>query len=237
MGKGFMDFFNTNSFDILGLQEVKMQREQGDFDFGEYHQFWNSAEKKGYSGTLVLAKQEPLSVAYGMGISRHDQEGRIITLEYADFYYITVYTPNSKRELARLDYRMEWEDDFRAFLCKLAERKPVVVCGDLNVAHKEIDLKNPKTNTNNAGFTPQERENMTALLEAGFVDTFRYKYPDKEDVYTWWSYMSQSRSRNIGWRIDYFLVSNAIKEAIVEACIYDQVMGSDHCPVGLVLDI
>ena len=236
-----MDFFNTYNFDILGLQEIKMNREQGDFDFGKYHQFWNSAEKKGYSGTAVFAKKEPLSVAYGMGIPHHDQEGRIITLEYEGFYFVTVYTPNSQNELRRLDYRMEWEDDFRAYVCSLTNKtkkaKPVVICGDLNVAHTEIDLKNPKSNVKNAGFTPQEREKMTTLLDAGFVDSFRYKYPDKLAAYTWWSYMSQSRSRNAGWRIDYFLVSEPFKDTISEANIYDQVMGSDHCPVGLTLEL
>lgn len=233
MNKGFMDFFEGHDFDIIGLQEIKMNREQADFDFGGYCQFWNSAEKKGYSGTLILSKKEPLTVFYGMGITHHDQEGRIITLEYEDFYYVTVYTPNSQDKLKRLDYRMEWEDDFRGYLCGLAAKKGVIVCGDLNVAHKEIDLKNPKTNTKNAGFSPQEREKFTALLEAGFVDTFRYKYPDKQDAYTWWSYMNQARSRNAGWRIDYFLVSEPLKDVINEASIYNEVMGSDHCPVGL----
>ena len=233
MNKGFMDFFNAHNFDILSLQEIKMNREQGDFDFGDYHQYWYSAEKKGYSGTAIFSKKEPLSATYGMGIERHDHEGRIITLEYEDFYYVTVYTPNSKNELLRLDYRMEWEDDFRAYVCGL--NKPVVICGDLNVAHKEIDLKNPKTNTKSAGFTPQEREKMTMLLEAGFIDTYRYKYPDKTGAYTWWSFISNARSRNAGWRIDYYLVSEPLKDSIAEVMIYDQVMGSDHCPVGLTL--
>jgi len=235
MNKGFMDFFSNQDFDLLSLQEIKMNREQGDFNFGEYHQFWNSAEKKGYSGTAVFAKKEPLAVTYGMGIPQHDTEGRIITLEYETFYYVTVYTPNAQRGLLRLDYRMAWEDDFRAYVCGLAAQKGVVICGDLNVAHQEIDLKNPKSNTKNAGFTPQEREKMTTLLEAGFIDTFRYKYPDKLDAYTWWSYMSQARSRNIGWRIDYFLVSESLKNSIAEVDIYDQIMGSDHCPVVLEL--
>ena len=235
MNKGFMDFFNDQSFDILGLQEIKMTRDQGDYDFGDYHQFWYSAEKKGYSGTAVFSKKEPISATYGMGIAHHDKEGRIITLEYENFYYITVYTPNSQNELKRLGYRMEWEDDFRAYLCGLASKKGVILCGDLNVAHKEIDLKNPKSNRKNAGFTPEEREKMTTLLEAGFIDTFRYKYPDKESAYTWWSYMGQARSRNAGWRIDYFLVSEKLRDNIVEADIYDKVMGSDHCPVGLTL--
>jgi len=234
MNKGFMDFFDRG-FDILSLQEIKMNREQASFDFGEYHQFWNSAEKKGYSGTAVFSKKEPLSVSYGMGIERHDKEGRIITLEYEAFYHVTVYTPNSQDGLRRLDYRMDWEDDFRAFLCDF--KKPVIICGDLNVAHKEIDLKNPKTNTKNPGFTPQERDKMTQLLEAGFVDSFRYKYPDKIDAYSWWSYRAGARGRNVGWRIDYYLVSDALKNSVIDAEIYDQVMGSDHCPVALHLEM
>jgi len=233
MGKGFMDFFARN-FDILSLQEIKMNKEQGDFDFGEYHQFWNSAEKKGYSGTAIFSKKEPISVAYGMGIPHHDKEGRIITLEFDQFYYLTVYTPNSQDGLKRLDYRMEWEDDFKAYVCGLP--KPVVICGDLNVAHKEIDLKNPKTNTKNAGFTPQEREKMTALLDAGFVDTYRHIHPDKEGAYSWWSYRAAARSRNVGWRIDYYLVSEALKNNIIDVEIYPDVLGSDHCPVGLALE-
>lgn len=232
MNKGFMDFFNRE-FDILGLQEIKMTRDQAEFDFGDCHQFWNSAEKKGYSGVAVFAKNEPLSVIYGMGITDHDKEGRIITLEYPDFYYMTVYTPNSQNELARLDYRMQWENDFRDFACSLADKKGVIICGDLNVAHTEIDLKNPKTNTKSAGFSPQEREKFSALLDAGFVDTFRYKHPDETGAYTWWSYMNQARSRNAGWRIDYFLVSAGLAGAIEEVSIYSDVMGSDHCPVGL----
>jgi len=250
MGKGFMDFFNQHSFDILSLQEIKMNREQGDFDFGDYHQYWNSAEKKGYSGTAIFSKEKPLNATYGMGIDRHDKEGRIITLEYEKFYYVTVYTPNSQDGLKRLGYRMEWEDDFRVYLCNLENgvngasetkesknKKPVLVCGDLNVAHTEIDLKNPKTNTKNAGFTPEEREKMTALLAAGFVDTFRYKFPDKRDAYTWWSYRGGARGRNAGWRIDYYLASESLKDSVAEAIIYDQVMGSDHCPVGLKLEV
>lgn len=234
MGKGFMDFFNAQQFDIIGLQEIKMTREQGDFDFGRYHQFWNSAEKKGYAGTAVFTKKKPISVSYGMGIPRHDTEGRIITLEYDSFYFVTVYTPNSQNELKRLDYRMEWEDDFRGFVCALP--KPVIICGDLNVAHKEIDLKNPKTNTKNAGFTPQEREKLSALLDSGFTDTYRHLYPDKEGAYTWWSFRGQSRSRNTGWRIDYFLISDPLIAALQEADIYNEVMGSDHCPVGVVFN-
>jgi len=235
MTKGFMDFITNNDFDIIGLQEIKMLQEQADFEFPGYHVFWNSAEKKGYSGTLVLSKQTPLQVIYGMGIPEHDNEGRIITLEFDNFYFTTVYTPNSKRELLRLPYRMEWEDAFRAFLHSFD--KPVVICGDLNVAHKEIDLKNPKTNTKNAGFTPEERAKMTELLDSGFVDTYRTMYPDKTDAYTWWSYFGQSRAKNVGWRIDYFLVSENIKDIVQTAEIYPDVHGSDHCPVGLTLSL
>ena len=230
MGKGFMDFF-AHDFDILGLQEIKMNREQGDFDFGDYHQFWNSAEKKGYSGTAIFSKEKPISVVYGMNVEHHDKEGRIITLEFDDFYYITVYTPNSQDGLKRLDYRMEWEDDFRTFVNGFS--KPVIICGDLNVAHKEIDLKNPKTNTKNAGFTPEEREKMTTLLSSGFIDTYRHFHPDKEGAYSWWSYRGGARERNAGWRIDYFLVSESLRNNIIDVEIYDHIMGSDHCPVGL----
>jgi len=235
MTKGFMDFFNDGDYDIIGLQEIKMLQEQADFEFPGYHAYWNSAEKKGYSGTLVLSKEKPLNVTYGMGIPEHDNEGRIITLEFEKYFFITAYTPNSKRELLRLDYRMEWEDAFRNYLNSLP--KPVVVCGDLNVAHKEIDLKNPKTNTRNAGFTIEERNKMTELLDAGYIDTFRNFYPDKTDAYSWWSYMGQARAKNVGWRIDYFLVSDSLKDNIKEATIHPTVMGSDHCPVGLVLEI
>ncbi|MCL2387449.1 MAG: exodeoxyribonuclease III [Defluviitaleaceae bacterium] len=235
MGKGFMDFFNAGNYDIIGIQETKMQPEQADFSFEGYHAFWNSAEKKGYSGTLVLSKKKPLSVKNGMGVEEHDHEGRIIAAEYEKFYFITVYTPNSQRGLLRLDYRMRWEDDFRTYLSGF--NKPVVVCGDLNVAHKEIDIKNAKSNTKNAGFTPQEREKMTALLAAGYVDTFRHLYPDKKDAYSWWSYMGRARENNVGWRIDYFLTSEALRPAIREAIILPDVFGSDHCPVGLTLEI
>ncbi|MCL2839823.1 MAG: exodeoxyribonuclease III [Defluviitaleaceae bacterium] len=235
MGKGFMDFLSNNDFDLVGLQETKMQPDQADFSFSGYHVYWNSAEKKGYSGTLVLSKQEPIRVKYDMGIEEHDREGRIIALEFEHFHYITVYTPNSQRGLTRLDYRMRWEDDFKSYLN--AFKKPVVVCGDLNVAHKEIDLKNPKSNVKNAGFTPEERAKMTDLLADGYTDTFRYLYPDKTDAYSWWSYMGQSRQRNVGWRIDYFLVSDALKTTIREATISPDVHGSDHCPVGLILDV
>jgi exodeoxyribonuclease-3 len=234
MKNGFMNFLREGDFDIVGLQETKMQKEQADFEFAGYHAFWNSAEKKGYSGTLALSKKEPLSVKYGMGIDEHDSEGRIITLEFEKFFFATIYTPNSQRELARLDYRMRWEDDFRAWLGCF--EKPVVVCGDLNVAHKEIDLKNPKSNTKNAGFTPQEREKMTKLLESGYIDTFRHLYPDEKDAYTWWSYMFKSREKNVGWRIDYFLVSEILRSAIREALIFPKILGSDHCPVGLFLE-
>ena len=233
--KGFFDFLDSNDFDIIGLQETKMLKEQATFDFPGYHVYWNSAEKKGYSGTLLLTKKEPLKVTYGMGIEEHDKEGRIITAEYDKFYFVTIYTPNSKRELLRLDYRMVWEDAFREYLHSLD--KPVIVCGDLNVAHKEIDLKNPKTNTKNAGFTPEEREKMTTLLDSGFVDTFRHLYPDTVDAYSWWSYMGQARSKNVGWRIDYFLVTDDIKGKIKEAKIMPEVLGSDHCPVVLEVDI
>jgi len=235
MTKGFMDFVENNDYDIIGLQETKMQPDQADFSFPNYHTYWNSAEKKGYSGTLVLSKEKPLNVTYGMGIEEHDKEGRIITLEFEKFFFITVYTPNSKRELLRLAYRMEWENAFRTYLHSLG--KPAVVCGDLNVAHKEIDLKNPKTNVKNAGFTPEERAKMTKLLDSGFVDTYRHVYPDKTDAYSWWSYMGQARAKNVGWRIDYFLVSNALKDAIVDATIHPDILGSDHCPVGLQLDM
>ena len=234
MSKGFMGFLD-NDFDIVGLQETKMQPSQADFSFPGYHTYWNSAEKKGYSGTLVLSKTKPISVTNGMGIPQHDNEGRIIALEFENFYYINVYTPNAQRELTRLAYRMTWEDDFRAFL--RGYNKPVVVCGDLNVAHKEIDLKRPKANVGNAGFTPEERAKMTELLSAGYVDSFRHLYPDKIDAYSWWSYMGQSRAKNTGWRIDYFLVSEALAPAIKEAKIYPDVFGSDHCPVGLTLGL
>ncbi|MCL2528272.1 MAG: exodeoxyribonuclease III [Defluviitaleaceae bacterium] len=234
MGKGFMDILD-NDYDIVGLQETKMQPDQADFEFPGYNVYWNSAEKKGYSGTLVLSREKPISVANGMGIEEHDKEGRIITLEYEKFYFITIYTPNSKRELLRLPYRMIWEDAFRGYLASL--KKPVVICGDLNVAHKEIDIARPKSNTRSAGFTQEERDKMTELQTAGYTDTFRHLYPDKKDAYTWWSYMGKSREKNVGWRIDYFMVSDAIAPAIKEATIHADIHGSDHCPVGLVLDI
>ncbi len=235
LGKGFEEFFNQTDADVFCLQETKLQPEQVEVAFDGYHQYFNSAVKKGYSGTALFSKKEPISVTFDMGIEKHDSEGRIITAEYEDFYLVTVYTPNSQRELARLDYRMEWEEDFREFLLNLDQKKPVVVCGDLNVAHKEIDLKNPKSNTKNAGFTIDERNKMTKLLESGFIDTFRYKYPEAVDAYTWWSYMFKAREKNVGWRIDYFLASERLKDRIEDGLIFHEAMGSDHCPVGLIL--
>ena len=237
MGKGFMDYFRAADADFFCLQETKMQPGQADIPSAGYLLYMNSAEKKGYSGTAIFAKREPLSVRYGIGLPEHDHEGRVITLEYPSFYLVTVYTPNSQRGLTRLDYRMTWEDAFRAYLLDLDREKPVVVCGDMNVAHQEIDLKNPKSNTQNAGFTPQEREKMTALLDAGFTDTFRYLYPDRRDIYSWWSYMFHARENNAGWRIDYFLVSSRIRDQIREAGIETEILGSDHCPVTLDLEI
>ncbi len=235
VGKGFLDFVQAQDADIFCLQETKLQEGQIDLDLSGYHQYWNYAEKKGYSGTAVFTKEEPLSAAYGIGIEEHNHEGRVITLEYPDYYFITVYTPNSQNELARLDYRMKWEDDFLSYLKKLEEKKPVIFCGDLNVAHKEIDLKNPKTNRKNAGFTDEERAKFTALTEAGFIDTFRYFYPDLEGAYSWWSYRFSARAKNAGWRIDYFLVSECLGSRLQDALIYKDVMGSDHCPVGLIM--
>ena len=237
VGKNFMDFFKEIDADIFCIQESKLQQGQIDLELPGYHQSWNYAEKKGYSGTAIFTKKEPLSVSYGIGIEEHDKEGRVITLEYDKFYMITVYTPNSQNELARLSYRMEWEDAFRAYLKKLEETKPVVVCGDLNVAHKEIDLKNPKTNRKNAGFTDEEREKFSILLENGFIDTFRYFYPDLEGIYSWWSYRFQARAKNAGWRIDYFLISNSLKDHLKGAHIHTDILGSDHCPVECILEI
>ena len=231
--KGFMDYFKEVDADIFCIQESKLQQGQVELDLPGYHQYWNYAEKKGYSGTAIFAKKEPLSVSYGIGIPEHDQEGRVITMEYPDFYIITVYTPNSQDGLARLSYRMQWEKDFLAYLKKLEEKKPVIFCGDLNVAHQEIDLKNPKTNHKNAGFTDEERACFSALLEAGFIDTFRYFYPDKTGIYSWWSYRFQARAKNAGWRIDYFCVSESLKDRLAGAAIHTEVMGSDHCPVEL----
>lgn len=231
VGKGFLEFFKEVDADIFCIQETKMQAGQLELDLPGYYQYWNYAEKKGYSGTAVFTKKEPLSVVNGMGIPEHDKEGRVITLEFEDFYMVTVYTPNSQNELARLDYRMAWEDAFSAYLKGLEKTKPVIVCGDMNVAHKEIDLKNPKTNRRNAGFTDEEREKFSALLESGFVDTFRYFYPEQEGIYSWWSYRFKAREKNAGWRIDYFLVSEGLKDKLQDAKILTEVMGSDHCPV------
>lgn len=235
--KGFEDFFKEIDADIFAIQETKAQPDQIQFDHPGYFMYTNSAVKKGYSGVAVLSKKEPLQVSYGIGIEEHDQEGRVITLEFADFYFVTCYTPNSKRGLARLDYRMEWEDAFLDYLEKLDQKKPVVLCGDLNVAHEEIDLKNPATNHKNAGFSDEERAKMTELLNHGFVDTFRYFYPDVTGVYSWWSYMFKARENNAGWRIDYFIVSERFINCCKDAYIYTDVMGSDHCPVGLEADI
>lgn len=231
--KGFEDFFKDMSADIFCVQETKMHPDQAQFDLIGYEKFWNSAIKKGYSGTAIFTRISPLSVTYGMGIEEHDQEGRIITMEFEKFFLVNVYTPNAKRELLRLEYRMKWEDDFRVYLKALDQIKPVLICGDLNVAHEEIDIKNPKTNRRSAGFTDEERGKLTTLLHCGFTDSFRYLYPDQKDAYTWWSYMMNARSRNIGWRIDYFLLSDRLQEHLKEASIYSEVMGSDHCPVGL----
>lgn len=233
MTKGFEKFFEQADADFVCLQEIKLSEGQIDFQKEGYVSFWNYAEKKGYSGTAIFAKKEPLTVSYGIGIDEHDHEGRVITLEYDNFYLVTVYTPNSQNELARLDYRMVWEDDFREYLMKLSAKKSVIVCGDLNVAHEEIDLKNPKTNRMNAGFTDQEREKMTSLLNAGFIDTFRHFYPDKKDIYSWWSYRFKAREKNAGWRIDYFLVSKDLEKCLEDAKIHADVLGSDHCPVEL----
>lgn len=233
MEKGFLDFFTQIDGDIFCLQETKIQPGQVDWSPEGYHAYWNYAEKKGYSGTAVFSKEEPKVVTYGLGIEEHDKEGRVITLEFEKYYLITVYTPNSKRELERLAYRMVWEDDFRAYLEKLRKNKPVIVCGDMNVAHQEIDLKNPKTNHKSAGFTDEEREKMTTLLEMGYIDSFRHFYPDQTGIYSWWSYMFQARSKNSGWRIDYFLTSEELKENLKDAKIHTDILGSDHCPVEL----
>lgn len=235
LSKGFEEFFNKIDADIFCIQETKCQEGQVELEFEGYQSYWNSAEKKGYSGTAVFTKKAPLKVSYGIGIEEHDKEGRVITLEFEKFYLVNIYTPNSKRELERLDYRQIWEDEIRKYLLNLNKVKPVIMCGDLNVAHKEIDLKNPKTNRRNAGFTDEERNKMTELLNSGFIDTYRYIYPDKIDSYTWWSYMGKAREKNVGWRIDYFIVSEDIKNKIQEAIIYPEVYGSDHCPVGLII--
>jgi len=229
--KGFLDFFNSIDADFFCIQESKLQAGQIDLDLPGYHQYWNYAEKKGYSGTAIFAKNEPLSVSYGIGIDEHDKEGRIITLEYDNFYLVTCYTPNSQNELKRLPYRMQWEDDFREYLKTLDAKKPVILCGDLNVAHNEIDLKNPKTNRKNAGFSDEERAKMTELLSSGFTDTFRYFYPHAEGIYSWWSYRFKAREKNAGWRIDYFITSKRINDKLKKAAIHTDVLGSDHCPV------
>ncbi|MBQ4517760.1 MAG: exodeoxyribonuclease III [Clostridia bacterium] len=233
--KGFLDFFKQEQADIFCVQETKMQEGQAEIILDDYKQFWNSAEKKGYSGTAVFTRIEPISVQYDIGIEQHSHEGRTITLEFDDFYLVNCYTPNAQDGLKRLDYRMEWENDFREFLKNLATRKPVILCGDLNVAHNEIDLKNPKTNRKNAGFSDEERGKMTELLASGFTDSFRYLYPDKEGIYSWWSYRFQARAKNAGWRIDYFIVSDSLQSQIEDSLIYTDVFGSDHCPVGLLL--
>lgn len=235
--KGFDKQFETFNADILCLQEIKMQEGQLDFFPEGYHSYYHYAEKKGYSGTVIFSKEKPLSVAYGLGIEKHDTEGRLITLEFEDFYLVNSYTPNSQQKLKRLDYRMEWEDDLRAYLQKLDEKKPVILCGDLNVAHNEIDLSNPSSNRRNPGFSDEERQKMTELLEVGFIDSFRYFYPDAKERYSWWSYRTAARTRNIGWRIDYFIVSEKLEDKMVDADILDEVMGSDHCPVLLELSI
>ena len=235
--KGFEDFFNIIDADIFCVQETKMQPDQADFNLPGYEKYWNSAVKKGYSGTAVFTRLTPLTVTSGMNIAEHDQEGRILTLEFEQYYLVNVYTPNSKRELLRLDYRMKWEDDFRAYLKQLDHIKPVIICGDINVAHEEIDIKNPKTNRRSAGFTDEERGKLTTLLQSGFTDTFRYLYPDTKDAYTWWSYMMNARARNIGWRIDYFLLSDRLRECIKDSTIYPEILGSDHCPIGLEISL
>ena len=232
LNKGFSDFFKEVNADIFCLQETKCQPEQINLEFEGYTSYWNSAERKGYSGTAIFTKKQPVNVTYGIGIEEHDKEGRIITLEFENFYLVTNYTPNAKRELERLDYRMVLEDEIRKYLLELNKKKPVIMCGDLNVAHEEIDLKNPKTNKGNAGFTNEEREKMTELLNAGFIDSYRYLYPEKIE-YSWWSYMGHAREKNVGWRIDYFIVSNDFRENIKDATIYTEILGSDHCPVGL----
>ena len=237
IGKGFRDFFDQVDADFFCLQETKLQAGQIDLELPDYQQFWNYALKKGYSGTAIFAKHSPLSVTYGLGIEELDTEGRLITLEYENFYLVTCYTPNAQRELARIDHRMKWDDAFRKYLCELDQKKPVIACGDLNVAHQEIDLKNPKSNRGNAGFSDEERESFGTLLNAGFTDSFRHLYPDVTGAYTWWSYMFKAREKNAGWRIDYFIVSDRIKDQITATPIYHETLGSDHCPVGLEINI
>ncbi|MDR3259868.1 MAG: exodeoxyribonuclease III [Fusobacteriaceae bacterium] len=235
--KGFLDIFTNENPDILCLQETKLQDGQINLDLPSYNQYWNYAQKKGYSGTAIFTKIKPINVTYGLGIEKHDTEGRVITLEFENFYIVTVYTPNSQEELARLDYRMEWEDDFLDYIKSLDKIKPVIFCGDLNVAHKEIDLKNPKSNKKNPGFTDEERNKITIALESGFIDTFRYFYPDRENIYSWWSYRFSARKNNSGWRIDYFIVSDRLKDTLVGADIKTEILGSDHCPVVLEINI
>ena len=237
MGKGFCEFVKDQNPDVVCIQETKMQEGQAEVPLDDYHQYWCSADKKGYSGTAIFSKSKPIKVTCGIGIDLHDHEGRVLTAEYYDFYLVNVYVPNSQNELKRLDYRMNWEDDFKAYLKSLEQIKPVITCGDFNVAHKEIDIKNPKTNRRNAGFTDEERDKMTALQESGFIDTFRYFYPDKEDIYSWWSYRFNARKNNAGWRIDYFLTSQSLKDKLVDAQILTDVMGSDHCPITLELNL
>ena len=237
LGKNFMEFFDYVDADIFCLQETKIQEGPVDWNKEGYYAYWNYAEKKGYSGTAIFSKEKPLNVTYGIGIEEHDKEGRVITLEFDNYYMVTVYTPNSQNGLARLEYRMKWEDDFRNYLLNLKKNKPVIVTGDMNVAHKEIDLKNPKTNRKNAGFTDEERQKMTELLEVGFIDTFRYFYPDTEGIYSWWSYRFKAREKNAGWRIDYFLVSDDLKDKIIDAHIHTEIMGSDHCPIELTVEL
>lgn len=237
VGKGFIEYFNEADADIFCIQESEMQDGQLVLELDGYYQYWNYAQKKGYSGTAVFARKEPIRVKNGIGIEEYDTEGRVITLEYGTFYFVTVYTPNAQSELARLGYRMEWEDVFREYLLELQKQKPVIVCGDMNVAHQEIDLKNPKTNHKNAGFTDEERDKMTKLLETGFIDTFRYFYPDTEGIYSWWSYRFSARAKNAGWRIDYFLTSAELKNKLLDAKIHTAVMGSDHCPIELTIDL
>ncbi len=234
--KGFLDFFDEIDADIFCIQETKLQEGQIDLQLDGYHQYWNYAEKKGYSGTALFTKEEPLNVSYGLGLEEHDKEGRVITAEFDEYYVVTVYTPNSKEKLLRIEYRMKWENAFREFLKKLESNKPVIVCGDLNVAHNEIDLKNPKTNRKNAGFSDEEREKFNLLLNSGFIDTFRYFYPDVKDIYSWWSYRFNARKNNAGWRIDYFLVSNILQDKLIDAKIHTEILGSDHCPVELTIE-
>ena len=235
--KGFLEYFKEVDADIFCVQETKLQEGQIELELDGYHQYWNYAEKKGYSGVAIFSKVEPISVSYGLGIEEHDKEGRVITLEFDKFYFITVYTPNSQTELARLGYRMTWEDTFREYIVDLDKKKPVILCGDLNVAHNEIDLKNPKSNRKNAGFSDEEREKMTKLLSSGFIDTFRYFYPDKTDIYSWWSYRFSAREKNAGWRIDYFIVSQSLANNLKDAEVHTEILGSDHCPVVLEIDI